>query len=98
LCRNETQAGRFFVEEYYLTLSADVTSINGAAHRQPRQRLGEILVGQGLLAEVSVQRLVDHANCKKIRLGMLLETIGLVTPEDLAEALAIQYRVILRSS
>jgi CheY-like chemotaxis protein len=70
-------------------MTADVKSFNGAA---PRQLLGEIFVGQGLLAEVSVQRLVDHANRKKIRLGMLLETIGLVTPEELAEALAIQYR------
>ena len=73
-------------------MSADVKSFNGAEPVQPRKRLGEIFVAQGLIAEVSVQRLVDHANRKKIRLGMLLETIGLVTPEELAEALAIQYR------
>lgn len=73
-------------------MAADVKKLTGAAHRKPRQRLGEIFVERGLLTEVSVQRLVDHAKRKNIRLGMLLEVIGLVTPEELAEALAVQHQ------
>jgi CheY-like chemotaxis protein len=45
-----------------------------------------------LLTDVSVQRLVVHARNKNIRLGELLEVIGLITPVELAEALAVQYR------
>ncbi len=72
-------------------MAADVTFLTDAAN-QPRKLLGEIFVERGLLTEVSVRRLVEHAKNKNIRLGMLLELIGLVTPEELAEALAIQYR------
>lgn len=57
-----------------------------------RKMLGEIFVERGLLSEVSVQRMVDHARSKKIRFGTFLEQVGLITPEELAEALAIQYR------
>jgi CheY-like chemotaxis protein len=59
---------------------------------RPRKPLGEIFVERGLLTEVSVQRLLAHAKSKNIRLGELVEVIGLITPEELAEALAIQYR------
>jgi CheY-like chemotaxis protein len=54
--------------------------------------LGQIFVERGVLTEVSVNRLVEHAKIKNIRLGELLEVIGLVTPDELAEALATQYR------
>lgn len=57
-----------------------------------RKPLGQIFVEKGLLTETSVQRLIAHAKSKKMRVGELLETIGLVTPEELAEALAVQYR------
>jgi CheY-like chemotaxis protein len=60
--------------------------------QQDRKPLGQIFVQRGLLTEVSVQRLVEHAQSKNIRLGELLEVIGLITPEELAEALATQYR------
>ena len=57
-----------------------------------RKPLGQIFVEKGLLTETSVQRLIAHAKSKKMRVGELLEVIGLVTPEELAEALAVQYR------
>jgi len=59
---------------------------------QQRKPLGQIFVERGLLTEISVQRLVEHAHSKHIRLGELLEVIGLIKPDELAEALAIQYR------
>jgi CheY-like chemotaxis protein len=59
---------------------------------QTHKPLGQIFAERGILTEVSVQRLIEHAQRKKIRLGELLEVIGLVTPEELADALAIQYR------
>ncbi len=57
-----------------------------------RKRLGEIFVERGLLTEITVQRMVELARSKKIRFGTFLEQIGLITPEELAEALAAQYR------
>jgi CheY-like chemotaxis protein len=57
-----------------------------------RKMLGEIFVERGLLTETSVTRLIEHAKSRNMRLGSLLEIIGLVTQEELAEALAIQYR------
>jgi CheY-like chemotaxis protein len=65
-----------------------------AAPIKPKARkpLGQIFVERGLLTDISVQRLVAHAKSKDIRLGELLEVIGLITPDELAEALATQYR------
>ncbi|MCM2357543.1 MAG: hypothetical protein NDI77_05295, partial [Geobacteraceae bacterium] len=47
-----------------------------------RKMLGEIFVERGLLSEVTVQRMVDHARAKKIRFGTFLEQVGLITPEE----------------
>lgn len=63
-----------------------------APTEQPRKLLGEIFVERGLLTKVAVDRLIAHAKSKHIRLGELLEVIGLVSPDELADALAIQYR------
>lgn len=73
-------------------MSAEITTIPVANQGQPRKPLGQIFVERGLLTEVSVQRLIAHARQKHIRLGELLEVIGLITPDELAEALATQYR------
>ena len=73
-------------------MTADIKTLPSPAQQQVRKPLGQIFVERGLLTEVSVQRLVGHAKHKNIRLGELLEVIGLITPDELAEALAIQYR------
>jgi CheY-like chemotaxis protein len=73
-------------------MAADVSTLPLTAQPKERKPLGQIFVERGLLTEVSVQRLVAHAKSKKIRLGELLEVIGLITPDELAEALATQYR------
>lgn len=70
-------------------MTADVKPLTTSQGRKP---LGEIFVERGLLTRISVERLIAHAKSKNIRLGELLEVIGLVTPEELAEALAVQYR------
>ncbi len=58
----------------------------------PRKKLGRIFVERGLLTETGLKRMVAHAKSKNIRFGTFLEQIGLITPEELAEGLAIQYR------
>lgn len=73
-------------------MSADIKTLPLTSHQEPRKRLGEIFVERNLLTAVSVQRLVQHAKSKGMRLGELLEVLGLVTPEELAEALTIQYQ------
>ena len=73
-------------------MSGAVKTLNVSPPAEPRKRLGEIFVERNLLTEVSVERLVAHAKSKNIRLGELLEITGLITPQELAEALAIQYR------
>jgi len=72
-------------------MTADIKTSIAPLPEKPRKLLGEIFVERGLLTEVSVQRLVGHAKNKQIRLGELLEVLGLVTPDELAEALAAQY-------
>ena len=65
---------------------------HGADGRASRKELGRIFVERGILTELTVQRMVAHARSKNIRFGTFLEQIGLVTPEELAEALAVQYQ------
>jgi CheY-like chemotaxis protein len=72
-------------------MAADVKVLTSASTKSSKP-LGEIFVERGVLTSVSVQRLIQHARSKNIRLGELLEVIGLVSPEELAEALAVQYR------
>jgi CheY-like chemotaxis protein len=69
-------------------MTADIHTIEGGSRRK---MLGEIFVERGLLTEVAVQRMVVQARSKELRFGTFLEHIGLVTPEELAEALAAQY-------
>ncbi|MBJ6723578.1 response regulator [Geomesophilobacter sediminis] len=73
-------------------MTVDTQNLNKPAPNPSHKRLGEIFVERALLTEASIQRLVEHAKSKNIRLGELLEVIGLVTPQELAEALATQYR------
>jgi len=73
-------------------MTAHIKTPGSPAQDNTRKPLGQIFVERGLLTEISVQRLVAHAKSKNIRLGELLEVIGLITPEELAEALATQYR------
>ena len=73
-------------------MTAEIKTLTAPSPTRTRQPLGEIFVQRGLLTDVSVQRLVAHAINKNIRLGELLEVIGLITPDELAEALATQYR------
>ena len=73
-------------------MAVDIQALTPSPQCPTRKLLGEIFVEQGLLTEISVKRLVAHAKSKNIRVGELLEVIGLITPEELAEALAIQYR------
>lgn len=73
-------------------MAGDVNTLGASPQNPNRKPLGEIFVERGLLTAVSVQRLVEHAKRKNLRMGELLEVIGLVTPEELAEALAVQYR------
>lgn len=73
-------------------MTAPIPTLASSNPQPARVPLGQIFVQQGLLTEVSVRRLVEHAHSKNIRLGELLEVIGLITPDELAEALAAQYR------
>lgn len=69
-------------------VTADTNTSGGG---EGRRKLGEIFVERGLLTEVTVLRMVAQARCKGYRFGTYLERLGLVTPEELAEALADQY-------
>lgn len=57
----------------------------------PRKKLGEILVEQGILTSKSVERMLGVARRLNKRIGIVLEEMELVTDEELAAALAQQY-------
>jgi len=73
-------------------MTADIKTLISPPRNTTRKPLGQIFFERGLLTEIAVQRLVAHAKSKNIRLGELLEVIGLITPDELADALATQYR------
>jgi CheY-like chemotaxis protein len=56
-----------------------------------RKRLGRIFIDKGLLTETAARRMAAIARERKTLFGTFLEQIGLVTPEELAEALAIHF-------
>ena len=60
--------------------------------RQQKQ-LGSILVEKSILTHLSVERLLTISKKQKKRFGWTLEDLGLVTGQELAEALAEQFEI-----
>lgn len=58
---------------------------------QPRKLIGEILVEEQILTAKVVDRVLARAIKSNKKLGMMLEEMGLVTPEELTNALAKQF-------
>jgi len=56
-----------------------------------KKKLGGILVEQGILTIFTVERILVLSAKARKRFGTILEELGLVTGEELAQALAIQY-------
>lgn len=56
-----------------------------------RKKLGEIFVERGIVSEKSVERLLLRSQQHNRRFGQVLEELGIVTGEELAGALALQY-------
>ena len=56
-----------------------------------KMKLGEILIQQKILTPLIVERVIQIASATHRRFGQALEDIGLVTGEEIAQALAIQY-------
>lgn len=54
-------------------------------------RIGEILVGQGLLTSDQVAQALESQRQNRTRFGEIVVTMGWVTEEDLARALGDQY-------
>jgi CheY-like chemotaxis protein len=58
---------------------------------EQRKRLGEIFVAQGIITEKTVERVLELSRLLGRRFGTILEEMSLVTGDELAAALAIQY-------
>jgi CheY-like chemotaxis protein len=56
-----------------------------------RKKIGEILVAQRVVAAMTVERLLPRALQHNKKLGMVLEELGLITAEELTNALAVQF-------
>lgn len=56
-----------------------------------RMKLGEILIQQGILTPHMVSRIIEISQATHRRFGQTLEDMGLVTGEELASALALQF-------
>lgn len=54
-------------------------------------KLGEILIQQKILTPLIVERVIRIADATHRRLGQTLEDLGLLTGEEIAQALAIQF-------
>jgi CheY-like chemotaxis protein len=60
---------------------------------QPHKRIGEILVESQILSSKTVERVLTRAKRSNKKLGMALEEIELITPEELATALGKQFGI-----
>ena len=58
---------------------------------EKRKKLGEIFVENGILSDKTVERMLLASKRLHKRFGTVLEELGLVTGEELAQALAPQY-------
>ncbi|NVN98460.1 MAG: response regulator [Geobacteraceae bacterium] len=56
-----------------------------------RMKLGEILIHQGILTSHLVDRIIEISHATHRRFGQTLEDMGLLTGEELASALALQF-------
>ena len=56
-----------------------------------KMKLGEILIQQKILTPLIVERIIQISNTTHRRFGQTLEDFGLLTGEEIAQALAIQY-------
>lgn len=56
-----------------------------------RMKLGEILIEQKVLTPLLVKRVITIANATHRRFGQTLEDLGLLTGEEIAQALAVQF-------
>lgn len=56
-----------------------------------RMKLGEILIQQKILTPLIVQRIIEISSATHRRFGQTLEDMGLLTGEELAQALALQF-------
>lgn len=75
-------------------ISNDNKFLNKEVKKTPlpaRKKLGEILVEKGIITTFTVERILPLCNKAGKRFGNILEEIGLVTSEELAQALAVQY-------
>ena len=61
------------------------------AKKEPQKKLGEIFLEKGLINEVTLTRSLERSRNQKAKLGTLLENIGLITGDELSDALASQY-------
>jgi CheY-like chemotaxis protein len=68
-----------------------VFKVFGDFMEKKKKLLGEILTAKGLITEKTLQRTLERAKRLKKRLGTVLEETELITGEELADALAIQY-------
>ncbi len=57
-----------------------------------RKKLGEIFVANGIITTKTKERVLLRAQARTKRFGAMLEEMELITGDELAEALAIQYR------
>ena len=59
--------------------------------QKKRKRLGEILIDQNLLTPIIVKRAIQIAKNSTQFLGQTLEDMGILTGEEIAQALSVQY-------
>ena len=56
-----------------------------------KKKIGEILVENGTISEKTLQRALERAEKQNAKIGYILEEMGVITGQELAEALALQF-------
>jgi CheY-like chemotaxis protein len=57
-----------------------------------RKKFGEILVANGIISRMTLQRALEKAKAEEKKIGVMLEDMGVATGEEIAAALAEQFK------
>src|SRR5215207_3865251 len=78
---------------YYVCLNVGATTERTRTMAKAQKKLGEILVEWGIVKTAEVQRALDHARQKNLRIGEALVDLKLCSESNVYKALAQQHNM-----
>lgn len=71
--------------------AATSLTVHGDNNPARQQKIGEILVGKGVLTPMQVEKILGEQKNSKLRFGEIAVKLGFARPKDVEDALALQF-------